>query len=113
MLKIVFVLLCLVNVAHSACRDTYLYPFFECDTTYESMKIIQIYGRLNQEDNTKEKEEENYYKEDMAEVIVIDNLYLTHEVEVIVDPYKDLGDFDEPKVFEIDMNVLKRLRIEE
>ena len=104
---------------YSACRDIYLYPFFECDSIYEARKMMRIYNIVNyQEDfgpppETKKYDEYEDNEDEMAEVITIEKLYIEHEVEVIVDPYKGLGEFDEPEVFEIDMNVLKRLKIED
>lgn len=108
----------MVSNCYSACRDTYIYPFFECDNIYEARQILRLYNSINYQEDygpIKSKDEDNYYENegDMAEVIVIDNLYLEREIEVIIDPYKGLGPFNEIEVYEIDMDVLNRLKIED
>lgn len=116
MLKTAFIWILIVTNAQSACRDIYLYPFFECDSIYEARKMTKIYNLVNhQEDFGYSAEEQKNYRDEgeLAEVITIENLYIEHEVEVIVDPYKGLGEFNDIEVYEINMDVLKRLKIEE
>lgn len=111
MLKWIAILCLTVSTqAYGGCRDTLGYPFYECDTAFENYQMwLRLTGATTDEEPQAEQELEDEQYE--PEVITSEGLYLEQEVEVIINPYEGLGEFNSIEVYEIDLNVLRRLKI--
>ena len=109
-MTLIFILV--VPDVFGACRSTFRPPYFTCDTMYEARKVM-LFRQQYEYSEKKKVEDEDTQNPPEPVVITIEKLYrVSGEIEVIIDPYEGLGEFDEPEVFEIDMKVLENLTIE-